>query len=107
MFQKMARYPVGSVVQHRNHYVHIKTDEGEWMSQHRWIATQQGDVTGKSGELKEGEKVFHLNGKKDDNSQKNLIRIQYDVTRYYVTPLKQSKVLFIPPAKRRQTRIAV
>lgn len=100
MFEKRGKYPVGTVVQHRNHYVRIKKQDGEWQSHHRWIAELQGDATGKSGELQEGEKVFHLNGKKDDNAAKNLIRIQFDTTKYYLKPLKTSQVLFIPTERK-------
>lgn len=101
MFERQRSYPVGSVVQHRNHYIHIKTRDGEWQSQHRWIAAQKGDVRGKSGDLKEGEKVFHLNGRKDDNNPRNLIRIQFDTTKYYLKPLQHGRVLHIPSIGRR------
>lgn len=95
-YAKRRQYPVGSVVQHRNHYVFVKTQGDEWQSQHRWIAELKGDATGKSGDLNDGEKVYHLNGKKDDNRQQNLIRIQFDTTKYYINPLKESRVLHIP-----------
>lgn len=100
MYEKMRNYPVGSVVQHRNHYIHIKTSDGEWSSQHRWMAAMKGDVPGKDGDLQPGEKVYHLNGKKDDNDPKNLIRIQFDTTKYYLKPLKTSQPLFIPTVGR-------
>jgi hypothetical protein len=103
-YAKRRKYEVGTVVQHRNHYCYIKTDDKDWVSQHRWIAAQAGDVRGRTGDLQPGEKVFHLNGKKDDNHPKNLIRIQFDTTKYYVKHLPESRVLHVP---KRQSRVSL
>src|SRR5688572_17522493 len=96
MLEKMRTYPVGSIVQHRDHYIFVKGEDKAWTAQHRWMVAQKGDATGKSGDLAPGERVYHLNGQKDDNRPKNLIRIQFDQTEYYAKPLKTSRPIHIP-----------
>jgi len=47
-------------------------------------------------ELRPEEKVFHINGKKDDDHPKNLVIIIFSITKY---SLPRSRVLFIPEGR--------
>lgn len=87
------RYRPGSRVQHKTGYVHIKKQEGGWVAEHRFVAEMLGDATGKSGELKEGEKVYHLDGTKDRNDPRNIIRIQFNTTKFV---LAERRILWEP-----------
>lgn len=85
--------PIGAKVQHRNGYIHVKVegDEGEakWMSEARrtWELHR--------GPLKEGDRVFHVNGDRTNNHISNLAKVHYNSTKFVF--LKESKLLFCPP----------
>lgn len=89
-YSPMGNYPVGSKVQHTTRYIHIKQANGKWQSEHRWMMEQK-----KLGrKLEEGERVFHMNGVKDDNDISNLVVIKFSTIRY--KPLARRVVLFVP-----------
>lgn len=73
-----------------------KNRRKKWVAQHRWVAAQKGDARGISGDLNEGERVFHIDGNKENNEASNLIRIQYSTEKYRLKPLSSSRVLYRP-----------
>lgn len=81
-------YPVGTRVQHRNGYIFVKTDDGKLMAEGRrnWEIQR--------GELKEGDKVYHLDGDRTNNNIRNLAKIHFNTTKFVL--LKESRILWLP-----------
>ena len=88
-FPKMHNYPAGARIQRRSGYIFTKTAEG-MKAESRWVAEQKI----LSRDLEPGERVFHKNGDREDNSAQNLSVIKFNTTKY--VPLKTSRVLFVP-----------
>lgn len=84
----MYGYEIGTKVQQKNGVIRVKVGKSNWMpeSRYNWV-TQKG-------ELKEGQRVFHLNGDVTDNHPRNLVPIQFNTKKFVV--LKSSRVLYIP-----------
>lgn len=91
-YPRMRKYPIGTKVQRRDHYVFIKKQTGEWQAEHRQIMEQ---TMGR--DLEPGERVYHKSGEKADNGRDNLVVIKVNTVRY--TLLKESRVLYIPQRK--------
>lgn len=81
-------YPTGTKVQHRNGYIFVKTDEGKLIAESRRIWELQ------RGELKEGDRVFHIDGDRTNNNIRNLAKVHYNQTKFLM--LKESKILWMP-----------
>lgn len=90
MLQHKHRYPTGSIVQHSNGYIHVKRNEGGWITEHRFIAELK--LAGR--ELREGERVYHKDGDRQNNKAENLVIIQFNMNRYKVKYV--AKPIFIP-----------
>jgi hypothetical protein len=81
-------YPVGSEVQHKAGHVYVKDRDGKWHP--------RGRVTFArflKRELKENEKVFHINGNPSADHPENLVAITFSAWRYRIA---HSKPVFIP-----------
>lgn len=86
----IGRYASGTRVQHRNGYIFIKTPEGmKPEARAMWEATH--------GDLREGDRVFHLDGDRTNNNIRNLAKIHFNTTKF--TMLKESRVLWKPTGK--------
>lgn len=92
MLQLMHRYPTGSVVQRRNGYIFVKTEEG-FVSEHRLVAVLRLE----NRELMPGEKVYHKDGNRENNQPENLVVIRFSQTKYRFLP--RSRVLYMPKGK--------
>lgn len=99
--RKMHRYPVGSVVQRRNGYIFIKTDAGQWISEHRLVCATQVEHR----ELMDAEKVFHRDGNRENNKPDNVVAIKFNRTRYRLLPT--SRPLYIPAANKASVKEAM
>lgn len=93
LYQLMHRYPAGSVVQHRDGYVHVKRSDGRWTTEHRLVA----EIKIKGRELSDNERVFHMDGNRENNHADNLAVIVINKTRYRLLP--QARALYIPAKK--------
>lgn len=89
---QMVRAVPGEIRQHRNGYIFIKLENGEWQAHHRWV--MEHDVEHR--ELKENERVYHKDGRRDNNEPENLVTISYSLTPFKV--LEKTRVLFVPRA---------
>lgn len=92
-YKPMRKYPAGSIIQQKTGYIFIKTRDGKWVSEHRYNYQQH------IRPLKEGERVFHKNGDREDNETRNLVAIQFPTTRYALLPRR--RIMFIPTGIRR------
>lgn len=90
-------YDIGTRVQQKAGVIKIKVGNSQWMpeSRYNWI-TQKG-------EIKEGEKVYHVNGDVTDNRVQNLVKIQFNTKKFII--LKSSRVLYIPKVRAESERI--
>lgn len=86
--------PVGTIVQHKNGYIHVKVEkDGEevWQAQGRRMWELQ------RGELADGDRVFHIDGDRTNNRIGNLAKVHFNSTKFIF--LKRSKVLYQPGVK--------
>lgn len=67
----------------------IKGEDGKWKAESRFV---MADKLGR--DLEANEKVYHLNGDREDNSAKNLVVIKFRTTKY--VPLVKRRILWIP-----------
>lgn len=81
------RHATGTRVQYRTGYIYVKTDEG-MISEARRVWEQQ------RGDLKPGDRVFHLDGDRTNNNIRNLAKVHFNDTKF--TMLKESRVLWAP-----------
>lgn len=86
------RKPVGAVVQHRDGYAYVKTEEG-WIAEHRIVAALKVERR----ELMTGEKVYHKDGNRENNKPDNLAVIRFNTTKYRLLPAP--RLLFMPKAR--------
>lgn len=84
----MHGYEIGTKVQQKNGVIRVKVGKSTWIpeSRYNWITEK--------GQLKEGQRVFHLNGDVTDNRPNNLVPIQFNTKKF--TILKESRILYIP-----------
>lgn len=84
------RHKLGTVVQHRNGYIYVKTEEG-MVSENRRV----WDLTfGHKDPIKPGDKVHRRDGDRTNNSPENLAKIHYNQTKFVF--LKKARILFEP-----------
>jgi hypothetical protein len=88
-------YPVGSKVQYRNGYIRVKI-EGEG-GEPKWEAESRRVWELQRGPLKEGDRVFHIDGDRTNNRIGNLAKVHYNTTKFVF--LKESRALYIPGRK--------
>ena len=84
----MYGYEIGTKVQQKNGVIRVKIGKSAWMpeSRYNWVMSK--------GALREGQRVFHLNGDVTDNRPQNLVPIQFNTKKFII--LKSSRVLYIP-----------
>lgn len=90
MYQKQARYPIGTRLQQRTGYITIKTERRGWIAESRLIAEMK--LT--DHELEPNERVYHRDGNRENNRPENLAIIRFNTTKYKLLP--SSRPLFIP-----------
>lgn len=88
-------YPLGTRVQHRNGYIYVKAQDDEGNVKLMAEARRVWEL--KRGELEAGDRVFHMDGNRENNDIRNLAKIHFNQTKY--TFLKQSKILYMPTVK--------
>lgn len=74
--RRLWRYPLGSIVKRAKGPFVVKTKEG-WISQQRHIWQNS-----RAEELKEGDRVFFIDGNPENTDPTNLAKIQFSRTRY-------------------------
>lgn len=89
-YKAMHNYPTGSKIKNKQGYVFIKMTSGKWKSEHRFNM----ENSNLHRELREGERVFHMNGDRENNNPKNLVAIQFNTTPFKL--LNHREILFIP-----------
>lgn len=82
-------YWTGTLVQRRDGYVFIKTDNG-MVAEHRWVAASK--MLHRA--LREGEVVLRRQPKRDDNRPENLVIVQHALTKYVMLP--RARVIYVP-----------
>jgi hypothetical protein len=80
-------YPTGTRTQHRNGYIYVKTDAGLIAEGRRVWELHHKD-------LKEGERIYHIDGDRTNNKIQNLAKIKFNTTKFVM--LKESLVLWMP-----------
>ena len=86
-------YPLGTRVQYRSGYIQVKTEDGLVTEARRvWELTH--------GELEPGDRVFHVDGDRTNNSIRNLAKVHYNQVAFKF--LKESKILWMPKARTKE-----
>lgn len=98
-FMRGERHEVGTLVQHRDGYVFLKTEQG-MVAQHRWIAEQK--ILGR--ELKEGEVVVRREPDRLNNKPENLVVVRHNLTKFKMLP--EARVIWVPHKAKRTTEVA-
>lgn len=89
-------YPVGTKIRYRNGYIKVKIDnpEGDGV---KWEAESRRMWAMYRGELEEGDRIFHIDGNRENNKISNLALIHFNQTKFSL--YKESKVLYMPSVK--------
>ena len=85
------KYVPGTRVQYRTGYIYVKTGDG-MKPEARQIWERH------HGELTPGDRVFHLDGNRENNQIGNLAKVHFNDTKF--TLLKASRVLWVPTQPR-------
>jgi hypothetical protein len=85
-----SRYEPGTRVQYRTGYTYVKTKE-------KMIAESRFNWEQHKGELKPGDRVFHLDGDRTNNRISNLAKVHFNDTKFVM--LKKSRLLWSPTIK--------
>lgn len=91
MFHGQHSYELGTEIQDKSGRVKKKIGDSEgakWMGRNRYNWMQHH-----KRELEDGEKVFHMNGDKADDTPGNLVAIKFIGIKYN---LKRSRVVYAP-----------
>lgn len=88
-------YPVGTKVRHRNGYVFVKVENDDSGAKMMAESRRIWELT--HGPLEEGDRVFHINGNREDNSVKNLAMVHFNQTKFKF--YKSSEILYMPSTK--------
>ena len=88
MLKRLHNYPASSEVQRKTGHVYVKDVDGKWHPRGR---VKMSRFLRRA--LLENEKVFHVNGRPDDDHPENLIAIKFTGTRYAID---HSRPVFIP-----------
>lgn len=90
MAHHRSRYIPGTLVQRKDGAHYIKTPKGmKPLARHVWEEHH-------AHPLQEGQRVFHVNGNRQDNKPQNLVAIKFNTTRYAF----EWKILYVPKAER-------
>lgn len=94
----MAWHEIGTKVQHRNGYIKIKIqgDDGKPV----WEAESRRNWELQRGDLEEGDRVFHIDGDRENNKVSNLAKVHFNSTKF--TFLKKSRILWTPPRREKK-----
>lgn len=84
------RHREGTRVQYRTGYIYVKTDEGMMSEARRTWELHRGD-------LKPGDRIFHMDGDRTNNDIRNLSKVHFNDTKFVM--LKESKILWAPPIR--------
>lgn len=90
-------YPTGSEVQHKSGHVYVKDTDGKWHPRGRVLYSRF-----MKRELKENEKVFHINGVPSNDHPENLVAITFSAWRYRIA---HSKPVFIPAETKQEAKL--
>lgn len=86
--KRLASYPTGSQVQGKSGHVRVKDRDGKWHPRGRVEMARF-----LKRELLPSERVFHINGKPDEDHPENLVAIKFSGTRYFIA---RSRPVYIP-----------
>lgn len=100
MEPRHGRYLTGTIVLRTDGYRFVKQMSGKWISEHRLNAGRS-----LTRDLFPNERVFHRNGKRDDNSLNNLVIIKFNLEKFKRLP--HSRIIFIPKLTPKREREAV
>ena len=96
MLKRVHNYPPTSEVQRKKGHVYVKDYDGKWHPRGRVKAARE-----LGRELEVNERVFHANGKPDDDNPSNLVVIRFTGTEYYIP---HSKPVYIPSIVKTSSR---
>lgn len=82
------RYLTGTLIQRRDGYVFIKTENG-FMAQHRYVAVQKLNRP-----LKQGEVVIRKKPDRLNNSWDNLVVVQHSLEKFKYLPC--ARIIYVP-----------
>ena len=97
-YQEMGTYPVGTIILRTSGYRFIKTSNKKWEAEHRVIAKDRL----LHRDLLDGERVFHRNGKRDENAPSNLVVIRFNLEKFEKLP--HSRIIYIPQPRATSAR---
>lgn len=83
-------FPVGTIILRTSGYRFLKTNDRKWEAEHRIIARDR--ILHR--DLLPGERVFHRNGKRDENAPANLVVIRFNLEKFKTLP--HSRIIYIP-----------
>lgn len=86
---RQTRYPAGSRVKRKNGPIMVKTDDGSWISENRFLWDQY-----KTEKLEDGDRVFFADGNPENNKPSNLVKVRFGNVRYRFR--QASGPLYIP-----------
>jgi len=96
-YHRMHNYHSGTIILRTSGYRFIKRTDGKWEAEHRMVA--RNSVVHR--DLLEGERVFHKNGKREDNAPSNLVVIRFNLEKFKKLP--HTRIIFIPVVSRPAT----
>lgn len=89
---------VGTVVQYRNGYVKVKIEDDE--GKPTWQARSRRNWELKHGTLEEGDRVFHIDGNRENDDPRNLAKVHFNAVKFVV--LNKARVLYDPAVQNRR-----
>lgn len=90
----MKHYEAGTIIQRRDGYCFLKTQDGKLVAQHRWVAALR---LGRP--LRQGECVLRKKPDRMNNSWENLVVVQHALEKFKFLP--SSRIIYVPERKRR------
>lgn len=95
MKTRYSNYPIGTRTQHRNGYIYVKVVDDDGHPKLMAEARRTWEL--KRGDLEAGDRIYHMDGNRENNDIRNLAKIHFNQTRFVF--LKQSKILYMPTVK--------
>ena len=90
----MSGYPVGTQVEDKDGRIKIKLPDGKWISRARYEY-----MKAKKADLDGNQRVFCIDGDRQNHDIKNLVPITFNGTRYSIA---HSRVIYSPTRRRLQ-----